>query len=692
MTYIFLSYKREDQPFVETLRERLIGWGHSVWMDVHDIPPGAYWPDAIDEGINAAHTVIGVISPEAVKSRNVKNEWDWAIVNGKRLILLMLEACTVPVNYLSINYIDATFDHDTAFDRLRAALDVPADPPATLTDPYLTYLQALYERINTMLAQKIIKLDDRKEPQPIDLISRRTRGAVDALFEQQDEIDPFFAALGIEDQQPKWETGDFRTAYDHFGGRVLLLGEPGAGKTITLLHFGRDEVVQRIQNPAASLPILALIPMWDSHAPTPLAEWIAGSYGAPANAIEVIESGRALLLLDGLDELGGEREEDDPNNPDQRTRYDPRERFVAALTEFAGADASQGSTHTPLQNGVIVTCRGKDYHDIGTKIPLSGAVTLQSLSDAQIRNYLNELPDLWAALESDAQLREIARTPLLLSCFAFAYRDMTPEDTVQLRDLTDSPGDLRDAIFERYVRERYAHEERKLRQRREAMPFSLDEIYRVLGGVVMENVATGLKGTTSILFREENVLIHRDFEMALPDTEIVPFLELAIRLNLLAQGEITHFHFIHLLLRDYFAFGHALSAMGDLNSSVRYYAVHALGRVRDTRAIEPLVAALSDADFLVRETAARYLGWFRDTRAIEPLIVALGNFEGVVVAHALEQIGNPAVEPLIIALQEVNERVRIRIFYALTRIGTAEAFAALDAWRASQTSHPSDEV
>jgi hypothetical protein len=45
-------------------------------MDQYDIPVGAYWPDEIDKGLSACTVVVGVISPDAVASRNVKNEWD----------------------------------------------------------------------------------------------------------------------------------------------------------------------------------------------------------------------------------------------------------------------------------------------------------------------------------------------------------------------------------------------------------------------------------------------------------------------------------------------------------------------------------------------------------------------------------------------------------------------------------------
>src|SRR5262249_20204132 len=79
----------------------------------------------IDEGLKASDIVIGLMTPESVASRNVKNEWDWALANHKRLVLLMLRPCDVPHRYISINYLDWTDGQKQTADQLRHALDTP---------------------------------------------------------------------------------------------------------------------------------------------------------------------------------------------------------------------------------------------------------------------------------------------------------------------------------------------------------------------------------------------------------------------------------------------------------------------------------------------------------------------------------------------------------------------------------------
>ena len=56
---------------------------------------------------------------------------------------------------------------------------------------------------------------------------------------------------------------------------------------------------------------------------------------------------------------------------------------------------------------------------------------------------------------------------------------------------------------------------------------------------------------------------------------------------------------------------------------MRRVAVEALGKIGDTRAVEPLIKALQDSEEYVRRGAVEALGKIGDTRAVEPLITVL---------------------------------------------------------------------
>jgi len=115
------------------------------------------------------------------------------------------------------------------------------------------------------------------------------------------------------------------------------------------------------------------------------------------------------------------------------------------------------------------------------------------------------------------------------------------------------------------------------------------------------------------------------------------------------------------------------------DSEVRRSAVEVLGRLGDSRAVEPLLAALADSSSTVRESAAAALGQSGDPRAVESLIANLGDFgrSSDAAVEALVELGDIAVAPLIKALQVPNEKVRASAARALGCLGNSRAIDSL---------------
>jgi hypothetical protein len=106
---------------------------------------------------------------------------------------------------------------------------------------------------------------------------------------------------------------------------------------------------------------------------------------------------------------------------------------------------------------------------------------------------------------------------------------------------------------------------------------------------------------------------------------------------------------------------------------VRRAAAEALGKLGDSRAVEPLIRALGDSDHNVRRIAAMALGKLGDPRAVEPLIGRLGDSNHNVryaIALALGALGDPRiVEPLIGVLGDSDHNVRRIAAEALGKLG-----------------------
>jgi len=149
-----------------------------------------------------------------------------------------------------------------------------------------------------------------------------------------------------------------------------------------------------------------------------------------------------------------------------------------------------------------------------------------------------------------------------------------------------------------------------------------------------------------------------------------------------------------------------ISALNNDDIGMRDFAATVLWEIPDERAVDPLIIALNDEQVTVRRLAARSLGTIGDTRAVEPLIDTLKDTNSGVrtfAAIALDElgwqadqsetgaaywvakeewdkcveIGAPAVEPLIIALEDKNEDICKPAAKALGRIGDARAVTPL---------------
>jgi len=203
-------------------------------------------------------------------------------------------------------------------------------------------------------------------------------------------------------------TGVFDTAQH----TLLVLGEPGAGKTTTVLELARDLIARASEAAAEPAPVVLALSTWRGQQ-RELMDWLVAELGlryqVPKRVARAwLEEGRLVLILDGLDEVTADR----------------RDACVEAINAFEQA-------HHP--RGLAVTCRVAEYDALGVKLRLRSAICLQPLTADQIERYFKaagaSLDPLRLALRDDAGLRELARSPLMLSVMTMAWRDAPAETT-----------------------------------------------------------------------------------------------------------------------------------------------------------------------------------------------------------------------------------------------------------------------
>ncbi|MDM8566340.1 trypsin-like peptidase domain-containing protein [Candidatus Halobeggiatoa sp. HSG11] len=206
---------------------------------------------------------------------------------------------------------------------------------------------------------------------------------------------------------------------------LLITGEPGAGKTVTLLELARDLMAVAKHDDSQPIPVIFNLSGWNKS--KDLSDWLVEQfrlYRIPKKlSSNWLKQRKILLLLDGLDEVKAEH----------------RASCVEAINTFVGK-------YRPL--GLAVCCRLREYKELPL-LHLEGAVCLQPLTEVQINSYLEQTgsSSLQHLIDQDENLRELAETPLLLDLMSFTYEDVTVEEITQ----ADSFEVRREQLFDRYI-------------------------------------------------------------------------------------------------------------------------------------------------------------------------------------------------------------------------------------------------
>jgi hypothetical protein len=195
------------------------------------------------------------------------------------------------------------------------------------------------------------------------------------------------------------------TARFHQADRALLiLGEPGSGKTITLITLAQELIAQAQTDPEQPIPVIFNLVSWAEKRESIsawLEEELTAKYQIPHTlGRQWLDDDNLALLLDGLDEV----------------TLNHRAACVTAINQFR---KEHGLT------GIVISSRRKAYQALNTNLQLSSAFMLQPLTTSQIDIYLaaagEPLSGLRTAVQQDPILQEMAQTPLMLHALSAAY-------------------------------------------------------------------------------------------------------------------------------------------------------------------------------------------------------------------------------------------------------------------------------
>ncbi|MBK8032199.1 MAG: TIR domain-containing protein [Chloroflexi bacterium] len=327
---VFISYSHANEEFANQLIGDLGGAGHRCWIDTSKIKGGADWQRAICDGINLSYALVVVCTRKALESDYVWDEIQWARTRRKLIIPVLLEDVTDDDRFFGLHRFQGIrFDklaHPQAVAALIAALPTPPSgtaPSRSLTqrEHELAYLDRLrFEdfRLERFELAEYASLAGEAQ------VRREVRDTWDALAMKQE-----FAVIrpneraGNEIDAPPEKFTDAVSKITELR-RVVVLGEPGAGKTHTLRAIAKPLYTAAMTDVAAPLPLLVKLGNWDKP-DMPFEAFLRGALGELGGYLDdLFAAGRAILLLDGLNEFPA----------DQRaTKYPQVEAYIKAHPE-----------------------------------------------------------------------------------------------------------------------------------------------------------------------------------------------------------------------------------------------------------------------------------------------------------------------------------------------------------------------
>ncbi len=515
---VFISYHRENAGYVvRLLAERLIGrYGRrQVFLDVTYIEYGDNFVEQINAALESCNVLLAVIDPSWITILNerisngatdyVRLEIETALERGIRVIPVRIDGAQMPdasqlpdslgslASRNAYELRSSEFDYD--LNRLLEALDSYLEPPV----PLARQSKAAEDLADVVRKQWERETGLRGFHHGSQLLHVSWQPATEG-FETWDDLIRT-AGENAAAEPSDWAATPARLVGSDYHEicavldqiptrRLVVLGQPGAGKTMLLIQLLQGLLARR--RPGDPVPVLVSLASWrpeieDLH--TWLYRRLAIDYPIlrARTAGQKISYGRALLdehkillLLDGLDEIpAGDRP-----NAIRRINLvldDHPEGLVVACRREEYMEAAEPAAGRPSRRTMVLRA--------------AAGIDLQPLQPAEVAGYLQrgapnrqaraEWEPVTSKLGPGTAVGEVLTTPLNVTLAHAIYNDPDWQhgEDVALRpvDLLAYPTaeKIKDHLYETFIKAAYRPDERT-RKKWEKPPLLVDDAQRWL--------------------------------------------------------------------------------------------------------------------------------------------------------------------------------------------------------------------
>ncbi len=329
-----------------------------------------------------------------------------------------------------VDFLKEEIDRKKYKDQARNAYDhfgkFSAQNQVSLTKEEVKQRKILLNKVKDFWIEGFLKPSCQNSP----IIKLDLENRPDAIADLSQGIE----ALAVE-LDASYETLQNTRIYEEIGqGRTLLiLGSPGAGKTLALLQLAQRLIKRSELKPDLPIPVVFNLSSWAKEQ-KPMIAWLINELREKYQVSKTLSEPwlrqqQLILLLDELDEVKEEYRND----------------CVRALNTFMGLFP---------QTEVAICSRVKDYEVLTERLKISSALGLQPLKPKQVYQFLDKvggsLSGLKTLLKRETKLEQFAQTPLILNFMSVAYQGWSVQELLpQLYSVSEE--NCKNNLFNDYI-------------------------------------------------------------------------------------------------------------------------------------------------------------------------------------------------------------------------------------------------
>jgi formylglycine-generating enzyme required for sulfatase activity len=375
---IFISYPRggSTETWAERVEADLKRRGAEVFRDVTGIKEGDdNWYQRIVNGLANAHVVACVVGQHSDNCKWQQREMLAADRMALPAVAFRVAAVNLPLYMAEKQPVEWHQGQDeVSLETLARALAVARPLPVQVNavqgkvpspaqrqseESYLSEL--LHSRFSTHEDSYVPLAGQARQAQSLERVLKGLRMPTQALlqaFKQEDNEPQAKAPVPYKDVLDAYLALPQRKVR-----RMVVLGEPGAGKSFSLQRLAVHHARAALADAAAPVPLLINLGLWTRETSLQMfAQQQLGGLGDSFNAL--LDQRRAVLLLDGLNEIP----------PGQRVNKAVQVRAMAEDERFLT---------------VLVSCRERDFED-EFKLPFD-RLKLLPLTPLQVHSFVHQV-------------------------------------------------------------------------------------------------------------------------------------------------------------------------------------------------------------------------------------------------------------------------------------------------------------